>query len=40
MVQRPGVDVDKLLALLVRSASAELATYYYFTIQKGQSDRS
>jgi ferritin-like protein len=32
MVQRAGVDVDKLLNLLIRNASAELTTYYYYTI--------
>src|SRR5438876_114840 len=32
MVQRAGVDVAKLLDLLVRNASAELTTYYYYTI--------
>ena len=32
MVEQAGVDVDKLLDLLVRNASAELATYYYYTI--------
>ncbi len=30
MVQRAGVDVDKLIDLLVRNASAELTTYYYY----------
>jgi hypothetical protein len=32
MVQRAGVNVDRLLDLLVRSASAELTTCYYYTI--------
>ncbi len=32
MVEKAGVDVDKLLDLLVRNASAELTTYYYYTI--------
>jgi ferritin-like protein len=32
MVQRAGVDVDKLIDLLVRNASAELTTYCYYTI--------
>lgn len=32
MVQKAGVDVDKLLDLLVRNAAAELTTYYYYTI--------
>jgi ferritin-like protein len=29
MVEEAGIDVDKLLDLLVRNASAELTTYYY-----------
>ena len=32
MVEKAGVDVDKLLDLLVRNASAELTTFYYYTI--------
>ncbi len=32
MVQKAGVDVDKLLDLLVLNASAELTTFYYHTI--------
>jgi ferritin-like protein len=32
VVQKSGVDVDKLLDLLVRNASAELTTFYYYTI--------
>lgn len=32
MVEKAGVDVDKLLELLVKNASAELTTYYYYTI--------
>jgi hypothetical protein len=32
MVQKAGVDVDKLIDMLVRNASAELTTYYYYTI--------
>jgi ferritin-like protein len=32
LVQQSGVDVDKLLDMLVRNASAELTTYYYYTI--------
>src|SRR5437762_9717835 len=31
-VERAGVNVAKLLDLLVRNASAELTTYYYYTI--------
>lgn len=32
VVQKAGVDVDKLLDMLVRNASAELTTFYYYTI--------
>ena len=32
MVERAGVDVDKLVELLVKNASAEITTYYYYTI--------
>ena len=32
MVEKSGVDVDKLLKLLIKNASAELTTYYYYTI--------
>ena len=32
MVEKAGVDVDKLVDLLVRNAAAELTTYYYYTI--------
>ena len=32
MVELAGVDVDKLLELLVKNAAAELTTYYYYTI--------
>jgi ferritin-like protein len=32
MVEKAGVNVDKLLDLLVRNAAAELTTYYYYTI--------
>ncbi|MBS3810789.1 MAG: hypothetical protein KGY44_02870 [Halanaerobiales bacterium] len=31
MVEDAGVDVDKLLELLIKNASAELTTYYYYT---------
>ena len=31
MVEQAGVDVDKLVALLVKNASAELTTYFYTT---------
>jgi len=32
MVEKAGIDVNKLLELLVKNASAELTTYYYYTI--------
>ena len=32
MVVKAGVDVDKLVKLLVKNAAAELTTYYYYTI--------
>ena len=32
VVEKAGVNVDKLLELLVKNASAELTTYYYYTI--------
>lgn len=32
MVEKAGVDVDKLLKLLIKNASAELTTFYYYTI--------
>ena len=31
LVEKSGVDVDKLLEKLVNNASAELTTYYYYT---------
>jgi ferritin-like protein len=32
MVEKAGVDVEKLLELLIKNAAAELTTYYYYTI--------
>src|SRR5271157_3516864 len=32
LVEKSGVDVAKLLEMLVRNASAELTTFYYYTI--------
>lgn len=32
MVEDAGVDVDRLVKLLVKNAAAELTTYYYYTI--------
>jgi ferritin-like protein len=32
MVEKTGLDVDKLLTMLVANAAAELTTFYYYTI--------
>ncbi len=32
LIEEAGIDVDKLLDLLIRAAAAELTTYYYYTI--------
>ena len=32
MVEKSGVNLDQLLELLVKNASAEITTYYYYTI--------
>ena len=32
MVEKAGVDVDQLVELLIKNASAELPTFYYYTI--------
>ncbi len=32
VVEQAGIDVDQLLDLLIKNASAELTTYYYYTI--------
>lgn len=32
MVKNAGVDINKLLELLIKNAAAELTTYYYYTI--------
>ncbi len=32
IVKQAGVDVDKLLELLIKNAAAEFTTYYYYTI--------
>jgi ferritin-like protein len=32
MVEKSGVDLDQLVKLLVKNASAELTTFYYYTI--------
>ncbi len=32
MVRKSGIDLDKLLTLLVKNAAAEITTYYYYTI--------
>lgn len=32
MVEKSGVDINQLLELLIKNASAELTTFYYYTI--------
>src|SRR5512138_1365816 len=32
MVEKAGINVDQLLELLIANASAELTTFYYYTI--------
>jgi ferritin-like protein len=32
MVERAGIDLDQLVELLIKNASAELTTFYYYTI--------
>ena len=32
MVEKAGINLDQLVELLVKNASAELTTYYYYTI--------
>lgn len=32
LIEKAGIDVDKLLDLLIRAAAAEFTTYYYYTI--------
>jgi len=32
MVEKAGVDVEKLLEMLVKNAAAELTTFYYYTV--------
>jgi ferritin-like protein len=32
MVEKTGINVDELLELLIKNASAELTTFYYYTI--------
>ncbi len=32
MVEKAGIEVDKLLSLLIKNAAAELTTFYYYTI--------
>jgi len=34
LIEKAGVDVEKLIDMLIRAASAEFATYYYYTIIK------
>ncbi len=32
MIENQGVDVDQLIEILVKNASAELTTFYYYTV--------
>ncbi len=32
IIKRAGIDVEKLVNLLIKNAAAELTTYYYYTI--------
>lgn len=32
VVKKAGVDLDKLMQMLIKNASAEITTYYYYTI--------
>src|SRR5216684_8330741 len=32
LVEKAGIDISKLLDMLVRNAAAELTTFYYYTI--------
>ncbi|MCE4624412.1 MAG: hypothetical protein F7C35_00920 [Desulfurococcales archaeon] len=32
LIRKAGIDVEKLIDMLVRAASAEFTTYYYYTI--------
>ena len=32
LVEKAGVDIDKLVEMLVRNAAVELTTHYYYTI--------
>jgi len=32
MVEKSGINVDQLLELLIKNASAELTTFYYYII--------
>jgi len=32
LIERAGIDVDKILDLLIKAAAAEFTTYYYYTI--------
>ena len=40
MVEKSGIKVDQLVDLLVKNASAELTTFYYYTHSEGKSDRT
>ncbi|WP_297534426.1 DNA protection during starvation protein [Thermococcus sp.] len=37
LVERSGLDVDKLLEMLLKAAAAEFTTYYYYTLLRNHS---
>ncbi|ASJ09402.1 DNA protection protein DPS [Thermococcus siculi] len=37
LVERAGIDVEKLLDMLLRAAAAEFTTYYYYTVLRNHS---
>ena len=37
LVERAGLDVDKLLGMLLKAAAAEFTTYYYYTLLRNHS---
>ncbi len=34
LVEKAGIDVEKLLDMLLRAAAAEFTTYYYYTVMR------
>lgn len=37
LVERAGIDVEKLLEMLLKAAAAEFTTYYYYTLLRNHS---